>query len=453
MLISTDGRILMNRRLFLKNTTCQGIVLPAMLSFAVSKSAVGANEKIRLGLIGCGGRGLSLLKTFSQDPRVEIAYLADPDENQGNSEFEKLKESHNPNIKKISDFRKLLEDKNVDAVIIATPDYWHALATILACQAGKDVYVEKPLSHNIWEGRKIVEAARKYNRIVQVGMQGRSAPYLHQAKDYIQSGKIGSIHLCKVYNMKYDSPYHRDMNRKPKDNINTDLWLGPASEKYANLAGSKNWLYHWDFCNGDIMNDGIHQGDLARWLMGKTFPNSAYSVGGNLAYKDDREVPDTQVVNYEFGDMVMTFEVTQYTPYMEKTTIEFRETDQYPYWPQDATRIEIYGSKDLMIVGRHGDGWQVFTNGGKIVDQGNGGFPDRAHRDNFLECLESRKKPNADVEEGHISCAMIHCANISYRLGGKKLCFHPDTETFQDSEADRLVKRLYREPYSIPEKI
>jgi predicted dehydrogenase len=424
------------------------------MTAASAKRVLGANDKIRFGLVGCGGRGLSLLMMYARDPRVEFAYLCDPDQNRGGREFSILKENHNPHLQRLTDFRPTLEDKNLDVLMVATPDHWHAPATILACQAGKDVFVEKPMSHNIWEGRKMVEAAAKYNRIVQVGMQTRSAPYAQKAVDYIRSGKLGTIHLCKIFNLKAGDPYHADKDYKPNDKVDMDLWLGPAREELAYVYQSKGWLYHWDFCNGDIMNDGIHQIDMARWLIGKHIPASAYSIGGNLAFQDDREVPDTQLASYEFGDMLVTIEVTQYAPYMSKTPMIVRETDTFPYWPQNATRIELYGTQGLMIFGRHGGGWQVFTTDGKVVAQEYGRVPDEPHKENFLHCLQTREKPNASAEEGHLSCLMVHMANIAYRLGGRKLVFDPAKEEFpHDAEANAMLKRAYRAPYCVPEAI
>ncbi len=200
-------------------------------------------------------------------------------------------------------------------------------------------------------------------------------------------------------------------------------------------------------------NDSIHQIDLARWLIGKECPKSVHCIGGNLAFDDDREVPDTQAANFEYDDMVVCYENTQYADYMSKTPMTIRQSDEFPYWPQSSTRIELYGTKGLMIMGRHGGGWQVFTKDGEVVAQEYGRFPDEPHKDNFLECIRSRKLPTADIEKGHISAILVHMGNISYRLGGRKLCFDPVTETFDDDEANQYVKRDYRKPYVIPDEV
>ncbi|MBZ0256447.1 Gfo/Idh/MocA family oxidoreductase [bacterium] len=436
----------MKRRTFLSNAITTGAAAAA----ANSKRVLGANDKVRIGLVGCGGRGAMLLRTYSRDPRFEYAYLCDPDPRRGAREFETLREDHNPHIKRYDDFRRMLDDKDVDMTMIATPDHWHALAMILSCQAGKDIYVEKPMSHNLAEGRKMIEAARKYKRVVQVGMQSRSAPYLHEAAEYIRSGKLGDIQLCKVFNYKADRPFHADKSLKPPKELNLDLWLGAAREDYAYVYANKGWLFYWDFCNGDLMNDGVHQIDITRWLLGLKFPKSAYCLGGHYAFDDDREVPDTQSVLLEFDDVAVSLENAQNMQYMKKTTLDQRNRAEFPVWQFNATKVEIYGSEGMMMVGRHGSGWQAFGKDGSVVAEAHGKFPDEPHKDNLYECLQSRKRPNADVEEGHISCAWVHLANISYKLGGPKVAFNSETEQCDSAEANALLTRQYRAPYSLP---
>ncbi|MFH1739716.1 MAG: Gfo/Idh/MocA family oxidoreductase [bacterium] len=446
----------MDRRRFLSSSTKGLVGLSAALAAAKPGRAVSPNDKIIMGTIGVGGRGLSLTKGFIKRKEVEIAYLCDV--NSERSEFAELMEllkaerDHPP--KQVVDLRRVLEDKDVDAVIISTCDHWHGLATVWACQNGKDVYVEKPPSHNIWEGRKMVEAARKYNCVVQCGTQNRSAPYNSKAFDYIRSGAIGSIPLCKVYNMKSGEPFHKGPDGEPPDSLNYDLWLGPAPWRPYNESVVKGWKCFWDFTAGDIADDGSHQLDIARWLIRKEYPKAVHSSGGHLAFDDDREVPDTMVTTYEFDDILMTFELTQFAPYMTKTTNSIRDSNQFPYWPQNATRIELYGTKQQMIIGRHGGGWQSFTANGEVATQWYGRVPDEPHKDNFLQCIRTRELPKADIEIGHRSACLIHLAAISLRLGGRKLLFDGETEQFtNDEEANNLLKRTYREPYVIPEEV
>ncbi len=444
-----------NRRLFLKRCSKSAVGMwSGAMVVAQGRKAVSANDKVILGAIGLGGRGQSLIRGFARRDDVQVATLCDPNLGRPKQLFNMLKDDHNPKLQLIQDFRRVIEDKDIDAVVVATPDHWHALPTVFACQAGKDVYVEKPASHNIWEGRKMVEAARKYKRVVQVGTQSRSAPYSHKAREYIQSGKLGKIHFCKIYNLKPGSPYKESPTSDIPKDVNWDLWLGPAKMRDFRPSILSGWLYYWDYCNGDFGNDSIHQIDLARMLIGKDYAKSVHCTGGNLAFDDDRDVPDTQTATFEYDDMIVNFELTQWTNYMAKTPMAMRDKDEFPYWLQNATRIEIYGTKGLMIVGRHGGGWQVFTNDGKVMAQEHGRFPEDPHKANFINCIRSRELPYADIEEGHLSAVMVHMGNIAYRTGKRKLDFDSKTESFiGDDLANSLLKREYRKPYVIPEVV
>ncbi len=421
----------------------------------------GANERIVLAGIGIGGRNTSLLRGFLKWDEIDIKTLCDVNQKRRQlhemADFIENARDKKPLIS--AEMKDVFADKDIDAVTIATPDHWHGPATVFACQAGKDVYVEKPISHNIWEGRKMVEAARKYNCVVQCGTQNRSAEYNHKAVKYIQSGKLGNVHLCKVFNMKPGGPYRKGTDGKVPEGFNYDYWLGPAPWRPYNKDVVGNWKLWWDFTADDLADDGAHQLDLARMLIGKNHPDTVHSSGGKYAFNDDRETPDTLITSYEYGnDLVMTFELTQWTPYMKKTPGDVRSGDKFPLWFQSATRIEIYGTKGMMLMGRHGGGWQVFSNDGEVVAQEYGRFPDflqdDPHKQNFIDCIRSRQRPNADVEIGHLSAALIHLASVSHRVGNEKLVFDPRKERFIGSEkANRLVKRIYREPYVIPENV
>ena len=419
-------------------------------AFAIGRAGAAPSDRIRFGLIGCGGRGRGLAGLFASRPDVECAYLCDPDEGRANSRVKALTPKDGKPPKAVADFRTILDDKSFHCVIVATPDHWHALATVLACQAGKDVYVEKPASYSIWEGRQMVKAARKFGRVVQVGTQNRSAAYVQKAVDYVRGGKLGRVPLCKVYNLKSGGPFRfAKPSTAPR---NYDLWLGPAPIRPFNARRFHGgWYYLWDYCGGDMGNDASHQIDIARWLIGKDAPTSVACYGGNLAHDDDREVPDTQIASFDFGDCVMTIENTQYARYMAKIPGGIRDADRFPHWPQCATRIELYGTTQQMVLGRHGGGWQVFTSGGKVVAQEFGRQAHTEHLANWADCIRSRKRPNADVEHGHLSAALSHLANISYRVGRRQLTYDPRTETFPgDDAANALVRREPRKPYVFP---
>ena len=426
-----------------------------------SPSAFGgqASNKVNLGLIGCGGRGTQLLGDFLKRDDVNVLQCCDPFLDRAERAANIVKQSTpNQTPKVTQDLRTVLDDSRVDAVVCALPDHWHALACVWACQAGKDVYTEKPVSHSAWEGRKMVEAARKYQRIVQHGTQCRSAPYCIAARKYIADGKLGKIHFVRVYNMKEWNNFKLAPATAVPAGVDWERWLGPAPMQPFVPNLSSSWHHIWNFSSGDMINDGIHQLDLARMLIGKELPKSAYCVGGRFNAPGDAETPDTQIATWEFDDLVMTFELTLYTPYMLKIDPIVRESDMFPYWLQCATRIEIYGSEGMMMVGRHGGGWEVYIRpkdrNPVVRDSMYGRFPDPEHKENFLACVRSRELPNADIEIGHRSTLLAHYATISYRLGGKKLMLNQQNETIiDDPEAMKFFKREYRKPYEVPENV
>jgi predicted dehydrogenase len=450
----------MNRREFLSRTQTTGLSAAAgltLLGNAASVRATPANERIVLAVVGVRGRGSDLSRGFCQRGDCRIAYVCDVDSRLFASRAKMVAEAQGGKAPQcVQDFRKALDDRSVDAVIVATPDHWHVPAALWSCQAGKDVYVEKPLSHNAWEGRRLVQAARKYRRVVQVGTQNRSAAYNLAAKKYIAEGKLGRVHFCRIYNQKEWGNFTLAPEGDPPQGFDWDMWNGPAPECRYNAAYIDNWHHLWRYSGGDMANDASHQIDLARWVLGLEHPTSVYSMGGRWDSTGAAETPDTQTTIWEFPGMMVNFELTLYTPYMLKISPLIRQaTDKYPYWPQCATRIEVYGSEGLMYLGRHGGGWQVFTRPklqeGVLKDQCKGKFPDPEHKQNFVECIRSRQRPNADVEEGHRSALWIHYGNISYRLGGQKLTIDPKTDEIVDNPAAMQLfrRKAYRKPWSI----
>jgi predicted dehydrogenase len=447
----------LNRRQFLKGSIhgAAGMSLGVALS-ATSRRVLGANERVNIGLIGCGGRGRMVARGFIENGAL-ISYVCDLHGERLESIAKELGDAQAHKPKKATDMRQVFDAKEVDAVLIATPDHWHGPASILACQAGKDVYVEKPHAHNLWESRKMVEAARKYKRVLQVGTQNRSGPYNLTALEYVTSGKLGGIHIVKVYNLKPGGAFHLGEPGTPPADFDWDAWLGPAPYRpYHQGIFYGGWHKFWDFSGGDMADDGVHQLDLALMLMGDPgIPKAVSCSGGRLAHKgDDAEVPDVQIVTFEFDSFVVTFELSGYPRYMRKTTGTIRRRDEFPYWTQNATRVELYGSELMMTIGRHGGGWIVTTSGGKIVEKMYGRPPDLNHEKNFIECVKNRKRPNADIEILHKSVGLVHLGNIAHRVGNQKLWFDPKTERFIDNaEANKLVKREYRKEYEIPEHV
>ncbi|MFB0525516.1 MAG: Gfo/Idh/MocA family protein, partial [Phycisphaerae bacterium] len=258
-----------NRRQFLKNS----IGAAATLTALSQRKTYGANERIIIGVMGLGGRGTFLAEQFAKRGDAEIAYLCDANTRRFARAREAVEEAQDRRPKLVQDFRKILDDTSVDVLINATPDHWHALGTIMACQAGKDVYVEKPMAHNIWEGRKMVEAARKYKRVVQVGMQSRSADYVKKAKQYLEAGKLGDIYLVRVFNMMKHSTMRKGSVQPVPEGFDYDIWCGPAPKLPYNP--SRRWINQWEYSCGPIAGDAIHQLDLARYLMDdKPYPDT-----------------------------------------------------------------------------------------------------------------------------------------------------------------------------------
>ncbi len=438
-----------NRRTFLKGSlsaAAMAAVLPQQASHA-------ANDKIILGVMGVGGRGRQVAQMFAARPDVEVAWLCDPDSRRLGPARQAIEQAQGKAPQTAQDFRRILDDKNVDALLNATPDHWHALGTILACQAGKDVYVEKPLAHNVWEGRKMIEAARKYKRVVQVGMQTRSAPYTREAVEQIKSDKLGDVHMIRVFNMMQHPMMAKGSEQPVPDGFDYDLWCGPAPKLPYNPR--RSWLNQWEYSCGPIPGDAIHQLDLARMLFGdKPYPDMISYTGGVKALRDGRTIPDTQIALYEYGDFTLVFEAALWTPYMKKIAMNIRDGDLFPDWPFCATRIEVLGTKGFMYLGRHGGGWQIFDSDDKVIESRYGRQGDKWHQDNFVQCIRTRQQPNADVEQGHYSALLCHLANISGLVGNQKLRFDPKTETFVDApDANKHLKRTYREPWVIPEEV
>ena len=420
----------------------------------VSKGSVrGANERVVVGIMGLGGRGNRLAEHFAQRPDVEVAYLCDVDTRRFERARKTVAAAQRARPKLVQDFRRILDDAGVDALVNATPDHWHALGTILACQAGKDVFVEKPMAHSIWEGRKMVEAESKYGRVVQVGMQSRSAPYVHRAREYIRAGNLGDVHLVRVYNMMQHPKREPVPDGPVPDGLDWDLWCGPAARRPYNPG--LYWLNHSEYSCGPIAGDLVHQLDLARYLIGDPpAPRAASHQGGIYSLKDGRDTPDTQMALYEYDGLTMTMQSTLWTPYMKKTPGAVRNADRFPDWPFSSTKVEVLGTDGYMYFGRHGGGWQAYDADGELVRSEYGRQGNREHQDDFVDCIRTRRKPVADAETGHQTAMLCHLANISYRVGNRRLVLDPETETFTGfPEADAHLKRTYRKPWVIPEKI
>ena len=444
----------------------------------------GPNEKLTVAIIGSGGRGSAHISAFANKADTEITYVCDADEGRGNSKADAIGKSQGGRRPKFTkDMREVFDDKTVDIVSTATPNHWHALTSIWAIQAGKDVYVEKPVSHNVSEGRRIVEAARKYNKICQCGTQSRSMSGMQETIAFIHGGGIGEVKLARglCYKPrgsigKLDKPLVI-----PKE-LDYDLWCGPAA--MVDLYRPKlHYDWHWDFNtgNGDMGNQGIHQMDIARWGLGlDKLSNQVISYGGRFGYEDAGNTANTHVCIHDYGDKTLVFEVRglKTSDYKgSKIGVIFQGTEGYVVIPS-------YSSAT------------AFDKDGKVIKKFSGGGD---HFQNFVKGVRSRKVEdlNGDIYEGHISSALCHTPNISYLMGsqmspaecldrlssvkcnddtketfertaqhladnkvdlmkekmimGPMLDFDPDKETFiNNSQADAMLTRDYRAPYIVP---
>ena len=428
----------------------------AATALASPRRALAESEKIVVGLMGSGGRGAYLAEYVAGRPDATVAYVCDADLNRAERLAGSIEKIAKRRPKVVQDFRKILDDKDVNVLFNATPDHWHAIPTVMACQAGKDVYVEKPSGQCVFEGQMMVKAARKHDRVVQLGTQTRSGAYSKSAKDYIDSGKLGKVHLVRVFNMKQMGGSAARPDGAAPEGVDYDLWLGPAPKRPFNPGYFHGtWYDKWDYCNGDVSNDGVHQVDIARYLIGRDYPQYAMATGGRHRFTDAGETPDTLMALFAFEGLTLSFEMALWTPYQVKTTGELRESvTEFPDWRYAGERVEIYGDKGYMMFGRHGAGWQAFGADGKQADQGNGPVPLAEHVDDFFACVKSRKRPNADIEEGHRSTLMCHLATISQKLGGRRLQLDAKTETIVgDAEAQAMMKRTYREPWTLKEEV
>ncbi|MFP4192757.1 MAG: Gfo/Idh/MocA family protein [Candidatus Hydrogenedentota bacterium] len=442
----------LTRRQFI-GTSAAAVAASAM----TTKSAVGANDRISIALIGCGGRG-RMVAGGMMSLGAQLTHLCDVHPERLDQTWAFLSGEQDAEPEMVKNAEEVLASDEVDAVVVATPDHWHAPLSVLACQAGKDVYVEKPHTHNIFECWKMEEAAEKYDRIVQVGVQNRSADYVMEARKRIADGELGDVPFVKVYNVKSGGPFNLDEPGEPPEGFDWNEWLGPVPTDwpYHQRLFGGGWMQYWDFTGGDLALDNPHQLDLAMMVMGDPgLPTSVRCLGGRYAHRgDDSERPDLQVVSWDFGDFIMTNDNTGFPAYMKKTDGGTREGDDFPYWPMNATRVEVYGEDRFMYIGRHGGGWQIMEADGEVVESMPGRVPDMPHHyQNFLDCVRNHEKPTADVAVTNPHNIMIHMANIAHRVGDVSLNYDAEAGQFDNGDANALIHPERREAFDVPEDV
>jgi predicted dehydrogenase len=454
------------------------------------------NDRLHVAVVGVHGRGMSHVQGFAGSHNCIVTTICDADEAVIGPAMKYVEAKQGKPPKYEQDIRKLLEDKSIDIVTIATPNHWHALAAIWALQHGKDVYVEKPVSHNVSEGRRIVEAARRYNRICEAGTQSRSSSGMREAMQFLHDGKLGTVRLARGLCYKLRGSIGKVKEATPiPSSVSYDLWCGPAPMKpLMREQLHYDWHWQWDYGNGDIGNQGIHEMDKARWGLGKELPKAVFSFGGRFAYVDDGQTANTQVAVYDYGDSQLIFEVRGLpsdSPYPEK--ISQKEGKRGANFVGNI----FYGSEGVLVCPSYTSA-VALSKDGEVIKEFKGGDD---HFGNFIKAVRSRKAEDltADILDGHLSSALCHLGNISYRLGreerfgkdknpkppsddketqaaferftehlsdkigpiarisyrvGTRLEVDPKTETFvNNQDANALLTREYRKGFEVPEKV
>ena len=417
----------------------QAIVNPVVLS----KETKGANDSIRVAVLGVFGRGKDLIQAVMKQSNVTVATLCDPDMDVLNERAKWFEDKYKQKVAIEQDYRKVFDDANIDAVVVATPNHWHALHSIYACQAGKDVYVEKPATHNIFEGSKLIEAAYKYNRIVQHGVQLRSSKAIREAIQHLRDGLIGRVYMARGLVFRWRPDIGDKGISKVPAGLNYDLWCGPAPMvPFTQNLVHYNWHWHWNYGNGDVGNQGIHETDLCMWGLNVGLPERITSMGGKFLWDDAKEVPEiqTSIYHYPKQKKLIQFEVRNWCTNREDGA--------------DVGNI-FYGDKGYLVVKGYGT-YESYL--GEKREKGparsEGGELD-LHFANWFDAIRARDMSiqHAPVETGHLSSALAHLGNISYRLG-RQLEFDPVAERFiNDKDANNMLSRQYRAPYLLPEKI
>jgi predicted dehydrogenase len=427
----------------------------ALLGSVGASGAVGPNDKIRIGLIGAGSRGNQVLKTFLENDRVDCISVADVDDQHASETADTIEKKRNGRPKTSREYREMLDDKDIDAVVIATPDHWHALPAIQAVMAGKDVYVEKPIGHNVAEGQAMIRAARKYDKVMAVGTQQRSAAHFKKAVEAVRSGKIGKVFWVQTWNFENISPTGMGVypDTAAPSNVDYDRWLGPAPARAFN-PNRFHLLFRWyfDYAGGMMSDWGVHLNDIVLWALDAKAPQAVYATGGILTTSDDRDTPDTLQAVYEFPGCTLTYSMRKgnglplnghdygilfcgtdgsllldrkgYEIIPDKTTVPYGIGTIHP--EVKARKIELEAEKEKGEDGQSG------------------------HIKNFLECLSTRNRPTCDIEIGHRSTNTCHLGNIAYRLG-RRVVWDETTETFKnDREANALLSREPRRGFELP---
>jgi predicted dehydrogenase len=420
------------RRTFLQQTAAAGIV--SLAGSSKLRAAESPNEKVIIGVMGASrsgkgpGRGSSLAAGFASLPNAEIAYICDVDQLHMGKAVEEVGAKQSKSPIGVSDFRKILDDKSVDAMVIAAPDHWHGPATILGCSAGKHIYVEKPCSHNAREGELMVAAARKNNRVVQLGTQRRSWPALIEGIDRLHKGELGRVISARCYYLSARPSIGHGKQVPVPERLDYTLWQGPAPERpYQDNVVHYKWHWFWHWGTGELGNNGIHMIDVARWGLGVDYANRVMCLGGKLRYDDDQETPDTNTAVYDFGDKQLVWDDRSWA---KKTALD-------PDYD-----VAFFCEKGILAI--RGATYAMYDLDGKETGKGSGAGGDADHLRNFTDAIRGNGKLNAEIEEGFKSTLLCHVGNISSRTG-RAMQLDPQThQIVGDADAVKLWSREYR---------
>lgn len=410
-----------------------GLIIPHTLR------AAPASEKIRIGLIGCGGMGKGDLLTFLLNPEVECPVICDVDDAHLADVAKVVEEKRGRKPDVVKDFRRIVERKDVDALLVATPDHWHALPTVLGCQAGKDVYVEKPLATTIAEGRAMLEAARRHDRIVQMGAQRRSCPTYAKALEFVQSGKLGKVGLVRAWAyLDWIRPIGKPADTTAPAGVDYDMWLGPARERQYNPNRFHfNFRWFWDYAGGLMTDWGVHLLQVLLCGMGSEPPKSVMSSGGKYVLEDNSETPDTQITVYDFPSYTMVWE--------HKVGVGLGL--YHRPWG-----MAFIGTEGTLVI--NDEGWEIMREPRKDSLEPQkfkpGTDPRPAHVRNFLDCVKSRQQPVENLPVGHHISTVAHLGNIALRTGRKIVWDHASEQIVNDPDANRMVSTTYRSPWKLP---
>jgi len=419
------------RRDFLQ-TTAAGSVAASLSSAVVADDRVsGAGERVRVAVMGCNGRGSSLAKTFAAQKNCEVTAICDVDERaltKGRAVAAKVQKKIPAGL---GDFRKALDDKSIDALVVAAPDHWHGPATILACAAGKHVYVEKPCSHNPQEGQWMLTAARKHSRVVQHGTQRRSFAGYIDAVEKLRGGALGTVRLSRSWYGNLRGSIGRGKQTPPPEWLDFTLWQGPApSRPYQDNLLHYNWHWFWHWGTGELGNNGVHSIDISRWGLGVEYPTRVTCGGGRHRYDDDQQTPDTQIATFDFDDKTIVWEGQSWS-------LRGFEGSSFG--------MSFHGDRGTMILGDRG--WKIYDRRNRLAEEKPVSGGDGDHVGDFLTSIREDRRPNADIEHAHKSTLLCHLGNIAYRTGST-LDVDPKTGRIKNNPAaEELWQREYNDAW------